>query len=153
VTLECGRPGQQYGIDHAFEFLDSCLHLSALPEHPVHACDIDLFHTVAQVRIPDNVSFSFRQNDCDLILSEDLERMTFTEIAAGTILGQVRKGPLSSPVLVQDEQGTNITDQFFDLSNGNLQITRPAMPSMLTLDERVIKQDCLCYLMERLNFS
>jgi succinylglutamate desuccinylase len=24
------------------------------------------------------------------------------------------------------------------------------MPSMLTLNERVIRQDCLCYLMERL---
>jgi succinylglutamate desuccinylase len=46
-----------------------------------------------------------------------------------------------------------VVDQFFDLSHGNLQIIRPTMPSMLTLDERVIKQDCLCYLMERLNFS
>jgi succinylglutamate desuccinylase len=153
VTLECGRPGQQYGVDHAFEFLDSCLHLSALPEQPVHACDIDLFHTVAQVRIAENVSFSFRQCDTDLLLSEDLERMNFTEIAAGTVLGQVRNAPLNSPLLVQDEQGNNVVDQFFDLSHGNLQIIRPTMPSMLTLDERVIKQDCLCYLMERLNFS
>jgi succinylglutamate desuccinylase len=153
VTLECGRPGQQYGVDHAFEFLDSCLHLSSLPEHPVHAGDIDLFHTVAQVRIADQVSFSFRQSDSDLLLSEDLERMNFTEIAAGTVLGHVRNRPLSSLLLVQDEQGNNVADQFFDLSNGNLQITRPTMPSMLTLDERVIKQDCLCYLMERLNFS
>lgn len=150
VTLECGRPGQQYGVDHAFEFLDSCLHLSSLPEHPVHTCDLDLFHTVAQVKIADNVSFSFNQSDCDLLLSEDLERMNFTEIAAGTVLGQVRNASLS-PLLVQNEQGNNVTDQFFDLNNGHLQITRPTMPSMLTLDERVIKQDCLCYLMERLH--
>lgn len=152
VTLECGRPGQQYGVDHAFEFLDSCLHLSSLPEHPVHTCDIDLFHTVAQVKVADNVSFSFKQSDSDLLLSEDLERMNFTEIAAGTVLGHVRNASLS-PLLVQNEQGNNVTDQFFDLSNGNLQITRPTMPSMLTLDERIIKQDCLCYLMERLNLS
>ena len=45
VTLECGRPGQQYGVEHAFEFLDSCLHLSELSDHPVPAHDIDLFHT------------------------------------------------------------------------------------------------------------
>lgn len=153
VTLECGRPGQQYGVDHAFEFLDSCLHLSTLPEQPVHARDIDLFHTVAQVRIAENVSFSFSQSDADLLLSEDLERMNFTEIAAGTMLGQVRNVHLSSLLLVQDEHGNDVAGQFFELSNGTLQITRPAMPSMLTLDERVIKQDCLCYLMERLNFS
>jgi succinylglutamate desuccinylase len=153
VTLECGRPGQQHGVDHVFEFLDSCLHLSALPEQPAHACDIDLFHTVAQVKIADHVSFSFRQSDSDLLLSEDLERMNFTEIAVGTVLGQIRNGAPSSPLFVQDEQGNNVTNKFFDLSNGNLQITRPTMPSMLTLDERVIKQDCLCYLMERLHLS
>ncbi|MBL1265646.1 M14 family metallopeptidase [Candidatus Methylomicrobium oryzae] len=153
VTIECGRPGQQYGVDHAFEFLDSSLHLSALPEQPVHVGDIDLFHTVAQARIADHVSFSFSRSDSDLLLSEDLERMNFTEIAAGTVLGQVSKVPLSSLLLVQNEQGHDVAGQFFGLHNGTLQIIRPTMPSMLTLDERVIRQDCLCYLMERLNFS
>ena len=151
VTLECGRPGQQYGVDHAYEFLDGCLHLNALPDQPVHARDIDLFHTVAQVKIADTISFSFTRADCDLLLSEDLERMNFTEVAPGTILGKARH-PTLSPLLAQDEQGNDITAHFFDLSNGNLQITRPTMPSMLTLDERVIKQDCLCYLMERIHF-
>jgi len=149
VTLECGRPGQQHGVDHAFEFLDSCLHLSQLPEHPVHARDLDLFHTVAQVKVADAVSFSFTRADCDLLLNEDLERMNFTEIAPGTILGQARNAALS-PLLAQDEQGNDVTDRFFDLKSGNLQITRQTMPSMLTLDEHVIRQDCLCYLMERL---
>jgi hypothetical protein len=32
---------------------------------------------------------------------------------------------------------------------GELLTRRVVMPSMLTLDERVIRQDCLCYLMER----
>jgi hypothetical protein len=27
------------------------------------------------------------------------------------------------------------------------------MPAMLTLDERAIRQDCLCYLMERLGMD
>ncbi|MDD1611788.1 MAG: M14 family metallopeptidase [Methylococcaceae bacterium] len=148
VTLECGRPGQQYGTDHAFEFLDSCLHLSALPEQSLHARDIDLFHTVAQVKVADDISFSFKRADCDLILNEDLERMNFTEIAPGTILGHTRNATLS-PLIAQDELGNNVTHQFFDLRNGNLQIIRPTMPSMLTLDELVIRQDCLCYLMER----
>lgn len=151
VTLECGRPGQQYGIDHAFEFLDSCLHLSTLPIQSVHARDIDLYHTVAQVKVADGVSFSFKQGDCDLLLNHDVERMNFTEIAPGTILGQARNAALSPLLLAQDEQGNNVTDQFFHLNNGYLQITRPTMPSMLTLDERVIKQDCLCYLMERIH--
>ena len=30
---------------------------------------------------------------------------------------------------------------------------REVMPSMLTQDRRVIQQDCLCYLMERIHFE
>ena len=150
VTLECGRPGQQHGVDHAFEFLNSCLHLSALPKQPVHTGDIDLFHTVAQVKVGDDVSFSFKKTDCDLLLNEDIERMNFTEIAPGTILGKTNKHN-RLPIFAQDEQGNNVTAQFFDLNSGNLQLIRPTMPSMLTLDERVIRQDCLCYLMERIH--
>jgi hypothetical protein len=38
----------------------------------------------------------------------------------------------------------------FTFEDGEIRTTRPFMPAMLTLDERAIRQDCLCYLMERL---
>ena len=38
----------------------------------------------------------------------------------------------------------------FPIQGGVLRLQRAAMPPMLTLDERVVRQDCLCYLMERL---
>jgi hypothetical protein len=52
-----------------------------------------------------------------------------------------------------DEQGHEVTRQFFKIDNQQLQIRRNTMPSMLTLDERVIRQDCLCYLMERIRLA
>lgn len=39
--------------------------------------------------------------------------------------------------------------EFFTTANGLLRLRRAAMPAMLTLDARVVRQDCLCYLMER----
>ena len=149
VTLECGRPDQQHGIEHALEFLNSCLRLAELPQHQVLPQDIDLFHTVAQVKIDDNVNFSFDQVDTDLLLNEDLERMNFTEVSPGTVLG-TSKNISTMPLIAKNEHGNDITDNFFSFQNGQLQINRPTMPSMLTLDERVIRQDCLCYLMERI---
>lgn len=148
VTLECGRPGQQHGVEHALEFLNSCLNLNELPQHQIHARDIDLFHTVAQVKIDDNVNFSFHRPDADLLLNQDLERMNFTEISPGTVLG-TSKNNASLSVIAKDESGNNVTGDFFSIQNGELQISRRTMLSMLTLDERVIRQDCLCYLMER----
>ena len=150
VTLECGRPGQQHGVEHAFEYLNSCLHLTELPQHQILPQDIDLFHTVAQVKIDDKVNFSFNQVDADLLLNADIERMNFTEISPGTAFG-ISKNNAHMPLIAKDEQGNIVTDDFFSVQNGELQINRPTMPSMLTLDERVIKQDCLCYLMERVH--
>jgi succinylglutamate desuccinylase len=150
VTLECGRPDQHHGIEHALEFLSSCLRLTELPQHPILPQDIDLFHTVAQVKIDDHVNFSFDQVDTGLLLNEDLERMNFTEVSPGTALGTT-KNTATMPLIAKDEYGNDVTDHFFSFQNGELQINRLTMPSMLTLDERVIRQDCLCYLMERIH--
>jgi succinylglutamate desuccinylase len=147
VTLECGRPGQEYGTEHAFEFLDSCLHLAEIPSHPIAKQDIDIYHTVAQVTIADDTTFSFSGETVDLLLNRDLDRMNFTDIPAGTVLGKTNHGRV--PVIAKNERGDDVTNRFFSIDTQQLVLTRPAMPSMLTLDERVIRQDCLCYLMER----
>lgn len=149
VTLECGRPDQTYGVKHAFDFIDSCLNLSELPTQPVHPQDIDLFHTVAQVKIRPEINFSFQQADAALQLDQDLEKMNFFEVPAGTALGRVSdNGAL--PVEARDENGEDVSERYFELRDSELMFKRPTMPSMMTLNERVIKQDCLCYLMERL---
>lgn len=149
VTLECGRPDQQYGVEHALEFLDSCLHSVELAHHPVHHQDVDLFHTVAQVKIKDNIQFSFTKPELDLLLSKKLEQLNFNEVDAGTSIGTVNR--LNElPLIALDEHGQDVSDQFFAIENNQLLISRATMPSMLTLNEKVIQQDCLCYLMERL---
>lgn len=150
VTLECGRPGQQHGVDHALEFIDSCLHLSELPQQPVRHQDIDLYHTVAQVKIDHSVSFSFERGNVDLLLDKELECMNFNEIPAGTRWGKVNNHLSTLPLLAMNENGENVGSDFFSLADNEIQINRKTMPSMLTLDERIIKQDCLCYLMERI---
>ena len=150
VTLECGRPDQPYGVEHAFQFIDSCLHLSEFPAHPIAKQDVDIYHTVAQVTVEENVRFGFDNADADLCLNSDLERMNFTEIKAGTALGEVNSERM--PLIAKDNDGKPITEQFFRLIDGQLQVTKATMPSMLTLNEKVIRQDCLCYLMERLSF-
>jgi succinylglutamate desuccinylase len=148
VTLECGKPGQQYGVEHAFDFLDTILHLEELSNNAVNLKNIDLFHTVARVEIKENVDFSF-QNQASLMLNTDLERMNFTEIPAGTALGKVNH-PTPLPLTAKNEQGLDVSTDFFSITNLELQINRQTMPSMLTLNEQVIRQDCLCYLMERI---
>ena len=75
--------------------------------------------------------------------------MNFRQLDPGTVFGRTR---LPLPVEVRDEGGSDVTAEFFDCRAGMIRVRRAAMPAMLTLDERVVRQDCLCYLMERLPF-
>ncbi len=150
VTLECGRPGEAHGIEHAAEYVEACLHLSSIPDHPVAAHDIDLFHTVAQVKVREDIGFSFGEEDADLVFEPDIDHFNFRELPPGTVFGRVRNG-FGTGLVAYDEAGREITAQYFAVEDGQLILVRAAMPSMLTLDERVLRQDCLCYLMERLD--
>lgn len=147
ITLECGKIGESRSIEHALEYIDANLHLSEHPQHPIAMHDIDLYHTVAQVRIPPQSDFDFECDDCDLSFSKELEYLNFRELPAGSQLGF---SDSLRHLEVINEQGDTVTEQFFTLHNGEIHTTRPLMPSMLTMNKQVIRQDCLCYLMERL---
>lgn len=141
VTVECGKPGQTHGVEHAQEFIDACLHLHEIPDHPLPQHDIDLYHTIAQVTL---------NEDADLEFSRDLDHFNFTELPAGTVIGRLRRPIGTLPVRALGEQGYDLGPEYFMVSGENLVLRRAVMTSMLTLDERIIRQDCLCYLMERL---
>ena len=150
VTLECGKVGQKHGVDHALDYLDACLHLSEHSMDPVAEHDIDLFHTVAQVKLPESLSFSTNGGSADLLFSPQLDRLNFRELARGTVLGRVGED-CDVCLDVRDEQGRDVADRYFEVEDNELRFRVPVMPSMLTLNEQVIRQDCLCYIMERYN--
>jgi hypothetical protein len=149
VTLECGKPSHEYGMVHARDYLDACLHRQEVPDHPVASHDIDLFHTVATVKIPPEVSFGFREEVVDLKLVGNIDHLNFRELPAGTQLGWLHEG-VDMGLDVRDDNDRQVRDRFFSVSEGALVAARPFMPSMFTLDEKIIRQDCLGYLMERL---
>jgi len=112
VTIECGKPDQEYGVAHAHDYIDACMHLSELPEHPVASHDVDLFHTVATVKVPDAVSFSFEDDAVDLQLVSNIDHLNFRELPAGTRLGGVSPGA-SVSLDVCDENGHQVGGHYF----------------------------------------
>ncbi|ANB01263.1 M14 family metallopeptidase [Ectothiorhodospira sp. BSL-9] len=150
VTLECGKPEDAHGIEHARDYLHACLNLADIPDSPVAHHDLDLFHTVAQVKIPDSVKISFTPGEAELIFDPDLDHMNFRELPSGTVLARVNSKQ-QLRLVAHDEQGVDVTPRYFETIRDRLVLTRRVMPSMLTLDETIIRQDCLCYLMERMS--
>lgn len=153
VTVECGKPDHQYGVDHALEFLDTALHLSHFPDHPVLVHDIDLFHTVATVTVPDNLQIGFGHEQADVCFLEDLDHLNFRELPAGTAFGTIRSGLAETPLKVINETGDVVTNNYFSFAQNEITTAVAVMPSMFTLDKEVIKQDCLGYLMERIDLA
>jgi hypothetical protein len=149
VTVECGKPGAPDSAEHAATFMDACLHLSEFPVHPVAPHDVDLFHTIATVKVPDHASFGFNAANVDIDFLPELDHFNFRELERGILLGRVRPDS-SARLRVLNEEGEDIGDRLFDYRQGEITLRQRLMPAMLTRDERVIRQDCLCYLMERL---
>jgi hypothetical protein len=57
------------------------------------------------------------------------------------------------PLLAFDDGGLDVAANYFAVRDGDLLTRQPVMPAMLTRNERIIRQDCLCYLMERLQYE
>ncbi|MCA9093668.1 MAG: hypothetical protein KDA68_09295, partial [Planctomycetaceae bacterium] len=91
-----------------------------------------------------------RPDASHLTLREDLDRLNFQELESGECLGwtDTRSG---TPLVVTDQSGRNVTDEYLVTRNGRIELRRPAVPAMLTCDQNVIRQDCLGYFMERYN--
>jgi hypothetical protein len=149
VALECGRAGDAEGEARASAVLDAVLHLAELPRHAPAAADIDLFHTVAIVRVPLDVSLSFDGSPADLVFREDLDHLNFSELAQGTAVAQVRR-PSGALLFVPGADGANRWQDFFEVRDERLVLRASLMPAMLTRSIAAVRQDCLCYLMERL---
>ena len=149
VTVECGQPGQARGQEHALNFLEACLHLSAFPAQHATSQQLDVFHTVAIVKLADGVSVGFGDEAVACNLVPDIDRLNFSELPVGTALARVRDADLQ-PFVVRDEKGDDVSARYFEVKDHWLLTRMPVMPSMLTLERDIIQQDCLCYLMERM---
>jgi len=146
VTVECGKAGTTAGDLHAARLVNAALQLDHFPAQPPRREDLAVYHTVATVKIPSAVSFSFDDSAADLRLPATLERWNFADLAPGVVCGHLRAGAARPTVLAED--GSEVFDEYFSIEEGLLRLRRATTPAMLTRDSRVVRQDCLCYLMD-----
>lgn len=148
VTVECGTSGDSNSTRHALDFLVRCLELEVLPDHTVSSQHIDLYHTVAIVKIPGQIDFGFDDGDHDLCFDKGIEKFNFRELPEATVMGRVRPG-IERVMDILDEQGNEVGEQYFCIEDGKLRTRRSIVPAMITVNTDVIRKDCFCYIMER----
>jgi len=149
VTLECGKPDSPSGADHALDYVDAVLHMQYISNDPISPQDIKLFHTVARVYVPEDVTFSFTDQNANILFKRELYKMNFSEIPADTCFGIVHANN-NARLFAFNDNDEELGEKLFYINNQQIKLMKPMMPAMLTLDEAIIRQDCFCYLMERL---
>jgi len=152
VTVECGKPNEKHGVEHARDFILSALSLNEFDEHSRDIHNLNIYHTVVIVKLKEGLSVGMEGEDCALQLLPKVDFLNFNELEPGKALARVRE-PDYMPVMALNEFGKDVAEKYFEIKDGLLCITTEVMPSMLTLDMDIIRQDCLCYLMERLDLS
>jgi succinylglutamate desuccinylase len=147
VTIECGKTGNAAGAAAAAACIDAALHVEHLPDRPVDR-ELSLYHTVAVVKVREGVRFAFDATvDSEVSFEPQLDHMNFQELPVGTRLARCSTGT-AAPLLVQGEDGRDLTAHYFELQGGELRTRRAVVPAMLTRSITAVRQDCLCYLME-----
>lgn len=146
VTCECGKVGSSEGVMRAAEFVDACLHLRGLPTRPLRVGEIHLFRTVAALHVPQARSMSFDGSAADFVFAPDLDHCNFRELSAAALLAHA---PTGARLLALDDAGADVAPSLLDQGEGRITLRAGLMPAMLTRDERVVRQDCLGYLMRR----
>ena len=173
VTLELGPVTDAGAARRGYAFLRKLLQLDDIPS--AAAASTQLFRTLARVHPSDGVRFVFanqdsdsapaewlrravagqtgllprgRANGIDVVLDDAIEASNFSRLPAGTLFGVTTGG---QPLEVLDNGHRKVTGRFFDIRGGRILLKNPVVPAMYTTDPNVVRQDCLCYLMEPLD--
>jgi len=150
ATLECGRAGSATALERTRAFLQRCLLLDPLPEHPPEPRELALYQSVARVFVTADFAVSFGgDSERTLRLDPAVDELNFRELEPGTPLGHCDSQRW--PIYAIDANGADVTARYFELVEGALRLRQRVMPSLLSTDARVVREDCLCQLTVPLN--
>ena len=62
----------------------------------------------------------------------------------------IRQASLSTYFKVLDVNHRDVTDEYFEHDGESILLKADVVPAMYTTDPYVVRQDCLCYFMERM---
>lgn len=147
VTIEAGQPDLAEGIDKVANYLKQIYHLNSL-EELTPAFHSPIFYTNARIKVHKEARIDFRNEltkDIDISLISTLELLNFDFINEGKCLGWCRRHDLFTVV---DNEGFDVTEQYFEFVEDRIITKRMFIPSMFTMDEYILKEDCLGYVMQ-----
>lgn len=154
VAVELGPINDPASDVRALALLQACLELERVPSDS--QAGLDLHKAVARLHVLDGVTFDFvgeegdqTDSNADLQLTGGIEAVNFHQLISGFELGRTRK-PLDEVLLVLDPEHRVVTADYLAVVGERVLLRQPVIPAMFTTDRQVVRQDCLCYFMQKL---
>ena len=149
ITIESGKPEDPHGLPHVHDFISRCLKLESIPRVMPDARNLEVYHSMVQIHVPkeSRIGFSGGEGDYDFCFIDHIDQKNFSEWSENSLLGwRLQPG---MRLMVIDERGRDVADEFIRYQGDEMRLKRSVVPSMFSLDEKVVHQDCLGYFMER----
>lgn len=150
MTIEAGLSGSEEGIQETKELIDYLLNADEI-DWCEERKEFDVYHTVARMLVHEEAEINFNfelSQGIDISFIADLDDKNFSLLEVGTVIGKTRDFSLFR---VENNQGADITSEFFEFKNELIVTKKKFVPSMLTQLIYVVKEDCLGYVMEFMN--
>jgi len=150
ITLECSTPGNRPAEEKAFALIDDLMHMDHFPTKSLARHDLQLVKNSATVKINQDVSFCFEDDDnttsdTDLTIVKNFDHHNFTMLEKDEVFAHTK---VEKPFIVTSPEGEDVTSEIIQNNNGSLSLRSAMMPAMITMDKTIVLQDCLCYLLE-----
>ncbi|MEM8768295.1 MAG: succinylglutamate desuccinylase/aspartoacylase family protein [Pseudomonadota bacterium] len=153
VALEVGPVADPRCVDRVIDYLARLMDLESIPEAKPEL--FSLFRTRVRVHVKDGVNFHFEgegpSDDFPLVLTGGVEAVNFHELGRGTVFGSSALA-VDDVLQVLDTDHRDVTSSYFEHDGRDILLKESVVPAMYTTDSYVVRQDCLCYFMERLAF-
>ncbi len=146
ITVECGQSDEPEGVAAAKRLVDRVIDLDGFDTSAPATDKVRLYQTVSRVMVDPDCTLAFGKGEADLVLREDMEDLNFTLLKRGEVWARTPGAVL--PLRVFDNNDNDVTAQYFHVQDGAIVLNQDVTPSMLTPDETIIRQDCLCYFMD-----
>jgi succinylglutamate desuccinylase len=145
VVLECAKPGNEHGIKQALELVETVMQLDQFPQKSAPQKNLQLLKTLATLNIAEQHSFNFNPSIVkDINFVENFDRWNFTEVSLDQAIAETR---VSQPLIATDQLGNDITDKIIIVKDGKVYLKQTCTPAMISMDEAIVLQDCLCHLL------
>jgi succinylglutamate desuccinylase len=149
ITLECATPGNIPAKEKALMLIKDLMHLDHFPKKPVVKQDLQLVQNSATVKIAPGVNFKFGDINIDitddLVIINNFDHYNFSVLNVNEVFAYTT---VSQPFVITSDDGKDITDKIIKNNNGEISLVHPLMPAMISVDTEIVRQDCLCYLLE-----